>query len=156
MRRAQESSQEAHARKALAPPPPRPWPWPAARARRRQPQSVASRPPLAEPRHSALTARASRTPPVGAWRVRRGEARWSRTQLLGELARGSWGMARAEASDLFGDGPRARAGGWKQLVRSDRLIYAPQTAMTEERARGGGGIGGADSILSSDSEAEFL
>jgi len=30
-----------------------------------------------------------------------GTARWSRTQLLGELAQGGWGMCRAEAADAF-------------------------------------------------------
>ena len=30
-----------------------------------------------------------------------GDARWSRTQLLGELARGSWGMCRADLKDIF-------------------------------------------------------
>ena len=30
-------------------------------------------------------------------RIHWGDARWSRTQLLGEIARGSWGMCRAEA-----------------------------------------------------------
>ena len=30
-----------------------------------------------------------------------GDARWSRTQLLGELARGNWGMCRATLKDIF-------------------------------------------------------
>ena len=30
-----------------------------------------------------------------------GDARWSRTQLLGELARGGWGMCRAAITDIF-------------------------------------------------------
>mmetsp|Transcript_18962 Transcript_18962/g.48325 ORF Transcript_18962/g.48325 Transcript_18962/m.48325 type:complete len:90 (+) Transcript_18962:264-533(+) len=75
-----------------------------------------------------------------------GEARWSRTQLLGELARGSWGMCRAEASDLF-DSAHERV--WKATHRSGRLIYAPRTAMSDAHDFGGGD---GDDILSSDDD----
>jgi len=81
-----------------------------------------------------------------------GTARWSRTQLLGELARGGWGMCRAEAADAFpteavvntasnsGAG-EAQSGGfpkhdelWSSLVHEgcNRLIFAPENEMSKE------------------------
>eukprot|EP01062_Namystynia_karyoxenos_P026276 TRINITY_DN20464_c0_g1_i1.p1 TRINITY_DN20464_c0_g1~~TRINITY_DN20464_c0_g1_i1.p1 ORF type:complete len:1032 (+),score=333.23 TRINITY_DN20464_c0_g1_i1:132-3227(+) len=60
-------------------------------------------------------------------RVWAGDARWSRTQLLGELARGGWGMCRAEAADLI---PKPTL--WEDLINGDRLIYAPKNEMSEE------------------------
>jgi len=82
-----------------------------------------------------------------------GTARWSRTQLLGELARGGWGMGRAEACDGFPleavVNTAANAGGgqslppdgfpkhdelWSSLVHegSQRLVYAPENEMMRE------------------------
>ncbi len=63
-----------------------------------------------------------------------GDARWSRTQLLGELARGSWGMCKAEGMDAICTqsivdehtncvSPTSL---WKHLLESKRLIYAPK------------------------------
>jgi putative AlgH/UPF0301 family transcriptional regulator len=63
-----------------------------------------------------------------------GVARWSRTQLLGELARGSWGMCRAEKQDLFSNADEGNSG-WKEMIDSNRLIYANENEMTEEYAR---------------------
>ena len=33
-----------------------------------------------------------------------GDARWTRTQLLGELARGGWGMTKGRLTDVFSTG----------------------------------------------------
>ena len=38
-----------------------------------------------------------------------GDARWSRTQLLGELARGNWGMCRANLKDIFVQSTKCQA-----------------------------------------------
>eukprot|EP00756_Hemistasia_phaeocysticola_P010324 Hpha_TRINITY_DN15008_c2_g21::TRINITY_DN15008_c2_g21_i1::g.123942::m.123942 len=70
-----------------------------------------------------------------------GSARWSRTQLLGELARGHWGMCRAEAADVFPaeaikTGPGAATEDptelWESIETAGRLVYAPKSEMTEE------------------------
>lgn len=59
-----------------------------------------------------------------------GEARWQRTQLLGELARGDWGLCRATASDLSG-APRL----WQSVVvRDQRPVYAPRSEMSRQHA----------------------
>ena len=55
-----------------------------------------------------------------------GEARWQRTQLLGELARGDWGLCQARAGDLF---EPARSL-WPQLHRDQRPVVAPRSEMT--------------------------
>jgi len=54
-----------------------------------------------------------------------GDARWSRTQLLGEIARGHWGLCRASISELTASPPQR----WRQL--QGRLAFAPVTEMTE-------------------------
>mmetsp|Transcript_44422 Transcript_44422/g.96563 ORF Transcript_44422/g.96563 Transcript_44422/m.96563 type:complete len:462 (-) Transcript_44422:272-1657(-) len=54
-----------------------------------------------------------------------GDARWSRAQLLGEIARGHWGLCRACVSDISAAPPERRA------TVDDRLIFAPVTDMTE-------------------------
>lgn len=54
-----------------------------------------------------------------------GDARWSRTQLLGEIARGHWGLCRASISELLAS-PSER---WPSL--RGRLAFAPVTEMTE-------------------------
>ena len=65
-------------------------------------------------------------------RVLWGDARWSRAQLLGELARGHWGMCTAAVHDVFAaeQGPAQ----WEALVASEneRIVYAPHSEMTEE------------------------
>lgn len=78
-----------------------------------------------------------------------GTAGWSRTQLLGELARQSWGMCRAEAADIFPKEAQvhttagqsaAPPGGWpdwdeiwESLVDGEpnRLLYAPVNEMCD-------------------------
>jgi hypothetical protein len=58
-----------------------------------------------------------------------GDARWSRAQLLGEIARGHWGLCRASVADVTVE-VRAR----RQEVDS-RLVFAPVTEMTEDFLR---------------------
>uniref|UniRef100_A0A7S0TF13 RING-CH-type domain-containing protein n=1 Tax=Chrysocystis fragilis TaxID=1411660 RepID=A0A7S0TF13_9STRA len=55
-----------------------------------------------------------------------GDARWSRTQLLGEIARGHWGMCRHTLAEILAP-PRDR-----RPLLDARLIFAPLSAMTEE------------------------
>merc|ERR1719193_2682672 len=72
-----------------------------------------------------------------------GDARWSRTQLLGELARGSWGMCRGLSSDALPDENSTRKGFidkrrnrlMKDIQEKSRPIYAPKSEMTEEYGR---------------------
>ena len=66
------------------------------------------------------------TPATGTVLCFWGDARWSRTQLLGEIARGHWGMCRAYARDVHAAPDQRRSG------LEDRLVFAPVTAMTEE------------------------
>jgi len=54
-----------------------------------------------------------------------GDARWSRTQLLGEIARGHWGLCRGSVLDII-EQPARR---WPSL--EGRLAFAPVTEMTE-------------------------
>ena len=61
-----------------------------------------------------------------------GDARWSRAQLLGEIARGNWGVCHAGADDVAAaEGASGRAQ-WRALVEGERLALAPRTEMTEE------------------------
>jgi hypothetical protein len=55
-----------------------------------------------------------------------GNAAWSRTQLLGEIARGHWGLCKASVSDVT----LPVAERWAGL--EGRLAFAPITAMTED------------------------
>lgn len=54
-----------------------------------------------------------------------GDARWSRAQLLGEIAKGDWGLCRANVGDLTAS-PNER---WDNT--KGRLAFAPITEMTE-------------------------
>eukprot|EP00051_Salpingoeca_urceolata_P033154 m.19220 g.19220 ORF g.19220 m.19220 type:complete len:631 (+) comp5898_c0_seq1:395-2287(+) len=69
-----------------------------------------------------------------------GDARWSRTQLLGELAKGSWGMCHADVSDAFAAEPLGQQpdpkGLWTRLVTSGRLVYAPDNEMMRDDRQG--------------------
>ena len=68
-----------------------------------------------------------------------GYAGWSRTQLHGELARGGWGMCRAELTDIFTPLVAARPGlgllssRWDRVVDSGRLVYAAENEMSTTR-----------------------
>lgn len=55
-----------------------------------------------------------------------GMSRWSRTQLLGEIARGHWGLCKASTAELTAT-PAERRGGL-----DGRLAFAPDTEMTED------------------------
>jgi len=56
-----------------------------------------------------------------------GYAGWSRCQLMGEIARGSWGLCQ------FQDGDLTDRNSWSDLWRSvySRLIFAPKNEMSE-------------------------
>lgn len=58
-----------------------------------------------------------------------GDARWSRAQLLGEIAKGDWGLCRANIGDLAA-GHEER---WKNT--QGRLAFAPITEMSESYMR---------------------
>ena len=53
-------------------------------------------------------------------RVIWGLAGWSRTQLLGEIAKGSWGMCRGDINELFPIQKQL----WESLNKSSRPIYS--------------------------------
>ena len=59
-----------------------------------------------------------------------GLAGWTNTQLLGEIARGSWGMCRGSFEDLRMS-HQAPGAIWGQLQESQRPIFAPQNEMQE-------------------------
>jgi hypothetical protein len=77
---------------------------------------------------------ATRTGSHGRVFVFWGNAGWSRSQLLGEIAHGSWGMCRASAGDIITDIARR----WESLTAPgrNRLVFAPVNEMTEDYARG--------------------
>lgn len=58
-----------------------------------------------------------------------GDARWSRAQLLGEIAKGDWGLCRANIGDLTSSPPE------RWLATHGRLAFAPITEMTESCMR---------------------
>lgn len=60
-----------------------------------------------------------------------GEARWSRTQLLGEAAKGDWGLCFGKAPDLA-ELPQARL--WQCLVDEGRPVYVPKNEMSRREA----------------------
>ena len=61
-----------------------------------------------------------------------GDARWSRTQLLGEISKGHWGLCKASVADVVTTPPPQRYAGL-----SGRLAFAPVTEMTEDFMRAG-------------------
>ncbi|CAL1163221.1 unnamed protein product [Cladocopium goreaui] len=69
--------------------------------------------------------------PSAPWlRIFWGEARWQRTQLLGELARGDWGLCQAMEEDFL----RCDKNVWQRLLNLQRPVYAPQNEMTRTAA----------------------
>lgn len=60
-----------------------------------------------------------------------GCARWSRTQLLGEIAKGDWGLCRATTADFTSDTSER----WRNVSEGDRLAFAPVSEMTEDYIR---------------------
>jgi len=89
---------------------------------------------------AALAAAAGRghTLKVLAWA---GLAQWSRIQLLGEIARGSWGWCYAKAGDInsaIEAGNPGAANLWSSMRYADRLRWAPDNELSrdyEERFR---------------------
>eukprot|EP00873_Tetraselmis_striata_P014652 jgi/Tetstr1/434916/TSEL_023913.t1 len=67
--------------------------------------------------------------PGGGVLVFWGNAQWSRAQLLGEIARGSWGLCRAGVSELLAAPAERRPG------LDGRLGFAPITEMTDDYVR---------------------
>lgn len=55
-----------------------------------------------------------------------GYAGWSRCQLMGEIARGSWGLCRAATEDVVAKAPHEV---WADVYK--RLIFAPRSEMSE-------------------------
>lgn len=79
--------------------------------------------------------RATPSVTVIAWA---GVAQWSRTQLLGEVARGSWGWCRGTPADVSAAAlvRRQPEGGaanlWDALRYSDRLQWAPDNELSRD------------------------
>lgn len=59
-----------------------------------------------------------------------GDARWSRAQLLGEIARGHWGLAKSDPIDVANPHDS-----YRRVVDSGSLVFAPLSEMTEEFMR---------------------
>jgi hypothetical protein len=57
-----------------------------------------------------------------------GDARWSRAQLLGETARGHWGLCRATVGEFIVSPEEV----WPGTLSPGRLAFAPISAMTDE------------------------
>jgi hypothetical protein len=57
-----------------------------------------------------------------------GDARWSRAQLLGETARGHWGVCKATVGEFILPPEDV----WRATLVPGRLAYAPISAMTDE------------------------
>lgn len=68
----------------------------------------------------------SAAPPSVRLLVLWGYAGWSRCQLMGEIARGSWGLCRATLEDVMNYGPDNL---WQAAY--PRLIFAPRNEMSE-------------------------
>lgn len=62
-----------------------------------------------------------------------GDARWSRAQLLGEIARGHWGLCRATVGEFVASSPQEV---YEGTLIPGRLAYAPISAMTDEMLSG--------------------
>mmetsp|Transcript_125687 Transcript_125687/g.350124 ORF Transcript_125687/g.350124 Transcript_125687/m.350124 type:complete len:452 (-) Transcript_125687:95-1450(-) len=82
---------------------------------------------------AAAEAGCERRATVLAWA---GFAQWNCTQLLGEIARGSWGWCYGTSDDVVAaaEAQRARssAGLWDSLRYSDRLQWAPDNELSRE------------------------
>ena len=64
-----------------------------------------------------------------------GDARWSRAQLLGEIARGHWGLACGSVADIAASMASSAAKSTVFEGVNPRLIFAPESAMTEDFMR---------------------
>lgn len=65
-------------------------------------------------------------PGTGTVYVFWGKAQWSRAQLLGEIAKGSWGLCRASVTDVT----KSPGDRWEAL--RDRMAFAPVTEMSDD------------------------
>jgi hypothetical protein len=85
-----------------------------------------------------------------------GDARWSRAQLLGEIARGHWGLCRATVGEFVATSPQEV---YEGTMIPGRLAYAPISAMTDEMLSGAlsqeGGEGGVAHVEGGDQVAEM-
>jgi len=63
-----------------------------------------------------------------------GEAIWTRTQFLGEIARGDWGLCGMNCNDAFPPGNAFNAV-WHQLWRDQRPIVTPSNEMKDYHDR---------------------
>lgn len=62
-----------------------------------------------------------------------GYAQWSRTQLLGEMARGSWGWSDATTKDVQDAATGAGVALWEELKHhSERLQWAPSNELSRD------------------------
>jgi len=64
-----------------------------------------------------------------------GLAQWSRIQLLGEIARGSWGWCYAKASDINSAIEAVNPGAvslWSSMRYADRLRWAPDNELSRD------------------------
>ncbi len=59
-----------------------------------------------------------------------GSAGWTRVQLLGEMARGSWGLCAAQGEDVFAARGAHPATVYSAILAANRPVYAPQSEMT--------------------------
>ena len=59
-----------------------------------------------------------------------GDARWSRSQLLGEIARGHWGLTKSDPLHVANS-----RDAYKRAAESGLLVFAPLTEITEEFMR---------------------
>lgn len=91
----------------------------------RSPESISS--------SAATDAPAECGPGAGRVLVFWGIARWTRAQLLGEIARGHWGLCRATAHELI----LKSSAVWPALTQSNRLVYAPNSDMTDQLVSSG-------------------
>ena len=56
--------------------------------------------------------------------VFKGHAKWSRSQLMNEIARGDWGLCLATPEDLTVRWRDTGAAFWRQLYDSGRPVFA--------------------------------
>ena len=64
-----------------------------------------------------------------------GDARWSRAQLLGEIARGHWGLACGSVADIAASMASSAAKSTVFEGVNPRLVFAPESAMTDDFMR---------------------
>lgn len=58
-----------------------------------------------------------------------GDAQWSRTQLLGEIARGHWGLCRASVAEIAAPAAGAPASTWTKRLGE---VHSARRALSEQ------------------------